>query len=453
MTAAFIIAEYNPFHNGHEYHINMTKELLRPDAVVCVMSGHFTQRGSATVTDKWSRARMALRAGADLVVELHPVYACSSAEYFARGALLTASALGMGGWLSFGAENTNLDVISDIADILNNEPEQYKELLAVSLDGGAPFAAARQRALTGYYFDPHGGAADAASSRARVSSREFAAILRGPNNILAIEYVRAIKSLSLPLTPFAVPRVSARANTVRPYEGGVVSHDAVPRVSAHHKQEPFLINKNYSTILSATDIRDRLYAAQDDTDYIGAMPDYARALLASEFSIGRGPVFDGAFFPLISAIVKRGAPEDLSGYRDVGEGLENRLYKTALRAGSYAELIDGAASKRYPKSRIRRILTAIMLGYDINTLLSLDPDSGPPYLRVLGFTAKGRQLLSHIEPEVPVITNYKKLINASSRQREFMKLEARATDIYVTAFQNRGFNMAGQDFLRGPARI
>jgi len=429
MTAAFIIAEYNPFHNGHAYHIEQTVCDLQPDAIVCIMSGHFTQRGSASVSDKWSRARMALRAGADLVVELHPAYACSSAEFFARGALQTASGFNTGGWLSFGAGCADLGLLSDIADILNDESVYFKAILAESLKKGLSFAASRERALTECYMDQY-----AAASGGKIGRRGLGTVLKAPNNILAIEYIRAIKSLGLPFTPYAVPR----AVTPPCDEPGEAEHDAFTARSDIY-------------YLSATDIRALLRNAAPGG--IRALPDYAHALLESEFTLGRGPVFDEIFYPLIDTIVKRGGAGMLRGYADVGEGLENRIYNAVIKARDYDELIAGAATRRYPVSRVRRILTRVLLGYSPAELDAANPEQGPPYLRVLGFSDSGRRLLAGIKTALPVITNYKQLARAGKRAEIFMALEARATDIYASAFQNPEFRTAGQDFIRGPARL
>ncbi|MCL2058787.1 MAG: nucleotidyltransferase family protein [Oscillospiraceae bacterium] len=436
MNAAFIVAEYNPFHNGHAYHIAKTRDMLRPDALVCIISGHFTQRGSASISDKWSRTRMALHAGADLVLELHPVYACSSAETFARGALLTASLTGVDGWLSFGAECTDLRLLSELAHILNAEPEPYKLLLYASLDGGKSYAAARQSALIGYCFGKNAGPAPG------VTRKQFTDILNAPNNILAIEYLRAIDALHLQYAPYAVP---------------IAATTAEPGNAQGQAGEPTL------RYCSASAIRDIIRTRQADAedaarfDTIDAlkttMPDYSRALLAAEFSMGRGPVLDEMFFPLITAIIKRGGAASLRRYRDVGEGLENRLYRAALKAGAYSELIAASATKRYPMSRIRRIFTRILLGHDEETLGAIDADSGPPYIRVLGFNSIGRGLLARVGQKAPFITNFKKLARSDPRSRAFMDLESGATDLYVTAFQNPGFHAPGQDFIRRPVRF
>ncbi|MDR3121523.1 MAG: nucleotidyltransferase family protein, partial [Clostridiales bacterium] len=204
MNAAFVIAEYNPFHNGHAYHIARTRRELAPDALVCVMSGHFTQRGSPAVVDKWARARMALLSGADLVLELHPVYACAGAERFALGAIATIGAFAtpdgnnMDCWLSFGAECGDLSLLLELGAILAEEPPPFREALAASLGAGSSFAAARAEAAAACCTTQAATAGDSARRRVKET-------LKGSNNILALEYIKAIRRLRLPIKPHLIP--------------------------------------------------------------------------------------------------------------------------------------------------------------------------------------------------------------------------------------------------------
>ena len=479
MNAAFIIAEYNPFHYGHAYHIATTREKLRPDALVCIMSGHFTQRGSAALVDKWSRARMALHGGADLVLELHPVYACSSAETFARGALMTISLLGVRGWLSFGAEYANLQVLCDLAKIMNDESELFKTLLSEALGNGQSYAAARQIALVECYMQ-----SAARNHDCSVTKNELNVILKGSNNILAIEYLRAIQSLGLPYTPCPLPRAVSvsSGNGIGDMIGskgstGDMGGSIGSRTSVNSSEfEETARNKTFEhdacpLYKSASIIREeyrRVYCknafintlktcgqtvSSNDDLLHDAMPEYSRALIETEFALGRGPIFDESFFPFISALLKREGAAVLRGFIDVNEGLENRIYDAALQATSYDKLIDMSATRRYPKSRIRRILMRFMLGYDEAMLKTIRAGEPPPYIRVLGFNDAGQKMLASCKPEAPLITNFKTLKHSGSRSLDFMRLDARATDIYAMGFQNPYHHTAGQDFLRGPARL
>ena len=443
MKAAFIAAEYNPLHFGHVYHISKTRSDLSPDAVVCIMSGHFTQRGSAAIADKWSRARMALHAGADLVLELHPVYALSSAEGFARGAVATASQLGAGGWLSFGAECPDMVLLQQLSAILAEEPALFKESLRIALDKGESFAAARQKALADCYTAARSGSARGAANADMTRGAVYAdmtrgaacgaadrsvinSIIRAPNNILALEYIKAITTLGADLIPHAVQRnrgcPSAAQIRTALYESGAVYED--------------LLNPGTAAKLPSP---------------LSFLPDYTRALLISEFSAGRGPVFDGAFYPQIQSVIRGRDADVLLAFGDAGEGLHNRIFRSAAISSCYDEFIENAASRRFPKSRVRRAAARALLGFNTDCLNSPLTEGGPPYLRVLGFTNAGRRLLAESPPRVPAVSNFKQIYKIGERAREFMRLEARATDIYAAAFQNPAFRVSGQDYLRGPA--
>lgn len=172
-----IIAEYNPFHNGHLYHLIESKKITNSDFSIAVMSGNFTQRGDVSIVDKWEKAQMAINNGIDLVLELPTLYAISSAENFASGAIKLLNSLGIVDYLSFGSECNDISILSEVADVLANEPKEYKTLLSHELSRGVSFPKARERALMMYLNDV----------------RRYANILSTPNNILGIEYLKALK--------------------------------------------------------------------------------------------------------------------------------------------------------------------------------------------------------------------------------------------------------------------
>lgn len=185
-----IVAEYNPFHNGHLYHLEKTKEDTGSHYTVAIMSGNFTQRGSTSLMDKWSKAQAAINNGVDLVIELPVLYATSSAENFAEGAIKILDSLGVVDYLSFGAETPDISILDTCADVLLHEPKQYKTLLSHELSKGVSYPKARENALMMYLND----------------IRRFANVLSSPNNILGIEYLKAMKKLNSTLTPYVVPR-------------------------------------------------------------------------------------------------------------------------------------------------------------------------------------------------------------------------------------------------------
>ena len=174
-----IVAEYNPFHNGHLYHIEKSKKLSNADLTICIMSGNFTQRGEPAIIDKWSRTKMALEAGIDLVIELPLIYSISSAENFAYGSINILNKLGIVDAISFGSEAGDINILNSIADILHNQPKEYVSLLNHELSKGVSYPKAQEKAVLMYLGD----------------IRRYANVLSSPNNILGIEYLKAIKRI------------------------------------------------------------------------------------------------------------------------------------------------------------------------------------------------------------------------------------------------------------------
>lgn len=188
-----IIAEYNPFHNGHLYHLLTAKEKAEAETVVAVIGGNFTQRGETSIIDKWTKAEMALTNGADLVIELPTLYAVSSAENFADGAIKILNSLNVINSVAFGAETEDINKLNIVANLLYNEPKEFKEFLVESLDKGNSFPKAREDAIIKYLND-----------------KTYKAILSEPNNILAIEYLKSLKKHKSRMNPICIKRKGAR---------------------------------------------------------------------------------------------------------------------------------------------------------------------------------------------------------------------------------------------------
>ena len=193
-----IIGEYNPFHNGHLYHLEQSKEITGSTYTVAIMSGNFTQRGSTSIIDKWSKAEIAIQNGIDLVIELPVLYAISSAENFADGGIKILDSLKVVDYISFGAENSDINILNKFADILYNEPKQYKIILSNELSKGISYPKARENALMQYLND----------------IQKYANVLSHPNNILGIEYLKALKKYKSNITPIPIFRYEAGYNDV-----------------------------------------------------------------------------------------------------------------------------------------------------------------------------------------------------------------------------------------------
>ncbi len=335
MKIGAVICEYNPFHLGHQHQLETARTALGLDAIVGIMSGNFVQRGDAAIYPKQLRARTALACGMDLVLELPAVLTLQSAERYARNAVLTLDALGCVDLLFFGAECPDTEVLLGIAKALAAEDAPFRQQLQSGLAAGLSFASARAGAVRAVL-----GAASAQ-------------LLSYPNNILAIEYCKALLQYKSNIRPYALPRRGAGHDASLPCDG----------------------------IFSASAIRERMLTNQSFAD---ALPQKALALCKDEvpFSILQMEKAILAHLCLLS-------PRQLSGVADVGEGLENAILREALQAKSLHGLIEAVKSKRYAYSRIRRILLNAYLG-----ITKEDTTRPPSYIRILDFNSRGQEVLN-----------------------------------------------------------
>ncbi len=305
MNILGIIAEYNPFHNGHLYHLEQCVQQAGADAAVAVMSGNFTQRGEPAMMDKWTRSRLAVQCGVDLVLELPFAFAVNSAEYFAKGGIGILSGLGCVTHLGFGGEQGTLGELETMAELLAKEPPQYQQVLKEFLEKGASYPKAREKAME------------------LMLGKRAASLSLSPNNILAIEYLKQLKILDSSIIPIMVNR----------------------------KGPGYFDEQPVGNIASATAIRDQM-DKQQRVDYVP--PPVKEALTeVSDTS---------SYFQLIQSAVLRCGESELARICSVGEGLEHKLKKQIRTCGSLKELVEAVSSKRYPKARIRRILCQLLMG-------------------------------------------------------------------------------------------
>ena len=372
MKAVGVITEYNPLHSGHILHINMSKSMSASDVVVCVMSGDYVQRGEPAIIDKFSRARMALESGVDLVVEL-PVECClSSAEGFAEGAVTILNNLHIDS-LCFGCEDADASSMSELADILLNETDDFKKCLTKHLNQGMSYAAARKEALSQYT----GGKYDKFISKS--------------NNILGIEYIKAVKKHNFDIKFLPVNREGAD------YNDEVYSDFSNP---------------------SATSIRTAILNGRLEEI---ALPSQTREVISNSSAF---PVFFDDFanllyYKLEQELIRTGYNKEefvniLSQYKDISTDMAGKIYNEYIKncnASCYPSLSAFAQkikTKQYALSRIKRALLRIVL--------DLSSDASPEsFIRILGFSGKGREYLSYIktmDENVPIITkvaDYKEL--------------------------------------------
>lgn len=406
-----IIAEYNPFHNGHLYHLKRSIELTDATHTVAVMSGNFVQRGGPAVISKWARAEMAIGAGVDLVIELPVVYACRSAEGFAMGALGVLDGLGIVDALCFGSESGTLRELGQIARVLAKEPEDYRTLLRHFLSKGCSFPKARTSALEKFLAFP---------------ADELLPLLSSPNNILAIEYLKAMERLGSSISPYRIKRHAADYHS------------------------PFI----QSGIASATAIRQGLIKSNTLTkEFAKTLPPNCLHVLERELSLGKGSVYHDRFSLPVITLIRRLGPTALMQYPEVSEGLENRIYSAAKKEITITGMLNQIKTRRYTYTRLRRILTYVFLDITQGFLEGLKVQNNPTYVRVLALNKKGGEILNKAcnSSKIPIIT--KSADHGFSEGSPLFKIlqkEALATDLFVTGYINDKYSFAGQDFSTSP---
>ena len=377
IKTAGIIAEYNPFHNGHHYQIQELRRLTGADYVVVAMSGDFVQRGEPAIFDKYTRTRMALCGGADLVVELPVLFATSSAEDFSSCGVALLEKLGVD-LLCFGSESGDLKKLQKAAEILVKEPEAWKIRLKEHLKKGETYPTARSLATTEYTKDP-----------------ELAALLSSPNNILAIEYLKALKKRSSPVTPVTIQRQGAGYHDTR-----------------LEQEESFRSVSENKFFASASAIRSLIQNNGFDSGAIteklrSQIPATTLSALISEDALDT-PVFPDDLTTLLNFRLLSLTQEQkgFSTFSDLSPELASRLAKQTLQFASCTERIDHLKTKGYTYTRISRALLHLLLGITSEQIFHARALDYAPYARILGFQKSSALLLSHLreKSQIPLIT-------------------------------------------------
>ena len=393
-----VVAEYNPFHNGHALHLAETRAKLGSDAgVVAVMSGDFVQRGENAIYSKFARAEAAVRCGCDLVIELPLPWSLASAEGFARGAVGLLGALGVVTHLSFGSESGDLLPLETLAQALLSPA--FSNNLKEALQTGCSFAAARQAAV-------------------EKQVGPLAQLLSSPNNILAVEYIKAIYDLRLSIRPMTIRREGAQ-------------HDG----------------DGSETIRAASEIRTRIESGKDITAFI---PAEAAEVYAKEQELGRGPIPEAALETAILSRLRMLGPAVYGALPGSEEGLGNALCKAANEEPTLSAVCAAAKSKRYALSRIRRMTMCAALGVKQGMA-----NGTPPYIRVLAANDRGREIL-HLaanKASVPIITKPAAGRTASPEIARLMALTAESHDLYVLGSPAAEERRAGNDWRHSPVML
>ena len=410
MAVVGIIAEYNPFHYGHGFQMEAVRRKHPAAYIVIAMSGSFTQRGAPCILDKWTRACHAVAGGADLVLELPFVYACRSAQDFARGGLSLLSCLGIVTHLAFGTEAEDISLLSELAAQIDTDPVQMQ--LREYLGQGCSYAGALTRALM----------------RDTVVSED---LLRAPNNILAIEYLRALQSLAPQILPLGIQRASAQHCDAQLHAG----------------------------ITSASSIRHALRGAPPSWDRLkqSVLPCTLHDLKEAYM---QGVPQEDRLLELLRYLLLVTDTPALMEIQGVSEGIEHRLIRSLKTAADYHDFLAKASAKRYPQSRIARLIIHLLLCFKKDHAAEFDAN-GTSYIRPLAFNTRGRELLRTIKgaSPLPIVTRTADFLTGKLRKNDaatlsplqrMLAFDTRATELRSLALPNAHTKYHRTDFIMSP---
>lgn len=364
MNITGVIAEYNPFHNGHRYQLQTARSQTRSDFILVIMNGDFMQRGVPALWNKYERAAMAVAHGADAVIELPVLYGTASAEYFALGGIRLLHQLHCIRQVSFGCETKNLSLLQTVADFLLREPDSFRQLLNHQLSQGISYPKARANALLQTMpVEP-------------ATASELKQLLAEPNSILAIEYLKALTRLQSPIRPIPCLRTD----------------------SGYHAET---LSEQFA---SATAIRKEYTGPGCTSALRSVLPDAVYTTLRAAYG-HHAPITMDDFYPYLQYILWK-SPGPLTDYLDIPEDLENRIRSVYKPEYTYEQLVDAIVSRQYTRTRIHRTLLHILLDIRKEDMLRQSASDSMHYARLLAFRKEAAPLLRELKlhSEIPVIT-------------------------------------------------
>ena len=386
-----MVSEYNPFHNGHLRHLEISKQLTNSSYTIAVMSGNFVQRGDTSLIDKWTKAEMAINSGIDLVIELPTIYAISSCENFADGAIKILNSLGIVDYLSFGSEIGELNPINDIANVLYKEPKTFSSLITSQLKSGLSYPKAREIALSQYFGN----------------SKKYSSILNNPNNILGVEYLKSLKKHRSKIIPLTIKREDSDYNSTS-IKNGIASATAIREMLKENKNVHYVVPYGTYKLLEK---------CNNEGNIIKDLSVFEKEIIYT---------------------LRKMSLREIASIPDVSEGLENKIKTSANECNTLKDLIINIKSKRYTQTRIQRILLYALLNItqkDMNASKRVTP-----YIRVLGFNKNGKKIISAIarsNPKLKIIVSVKKFMELSNDivLKNMLYKDILATDIYSLGFK------------------
>ena len=409
MKICGLVTEYNPFHNGHIHHMQEARRLTGCDYLVVAMSGNFVQRGTPAVIDKYERTRMALDGGADLVLEIPVLFSTASAETFATAAVSLLNQLGCIDTILFGTEAGELSVLQELAEVLNEEPRNFREYLQDGLRAGMSFPAARAQALDFCLGD-------------RIEN--LPEILESPNNILGIEYLRALHRLDSSIQPMTIHRWKTRHN------------------------DP---DTEFTDVASATALRDMLY---DEDGGVEKIVPYVTPYTAREFAMKYGvctPI-RADDFSLILQYKLMNETERLTEYQDFAPELVDRVKNLLPDCYTFKEWSAALKTKAFTHTRINRALIHTILGIKTTDLQEYEDEDFCMYARILGFRASATPMLSEIRQNtnLPMISKMADARNIlTPKAMKLLMMDVRTSDIFRSAVYNKFGTLLKDDYTAG----
>ncbi len=376
MKVVGLITEYNPFHNGHAYHIRQAREKTGADYCVAVMSGNYVQRGEPACMDKYLRTDIALKAGADAVLELPVPFATGSAEYFAAGAVSLLDKLGVVDSLCFGSESTDVSLMQVIASVFTEEPAAFSARLKELLSSGHSYPADRSQALLDYL---------SSEGCSEETLEQVGSLIAAPNNILGIEYIKALTRRRSSIEPVAIQRTTD-------YLSKALSSPFCSSTAIRHLLKTRSAGAAFSMTQALKTIR-------------SCVPEEAYSVMAENFG-SRLPILADDFSALLLYKLLSCGGTDLTDYLDVSPELENRIKSCLTEITSFSGFIDAVKCRQYTRTRISRALLHVLLDIKVSDIARYKANDYVPYARVLGFRKSAGPLLKAIKKNssIPMIT-------------------------------------------------
>ena len=412
MKTVGLITEYNPFHNGHKYHIEQAKALTGADNVIVIMSGDYVQRGTPSIMPKRLRAEMALEAGASAVFELPVCYSTASAELFAAGAVSFLDKLGIVDYICFGSECDDLELLKAAADFLSDETKEYKAYLQENLKKGFSFPVARHKAI------------DACLNNDKLSS-----VIKDPNNILAIEYLKALIRLNSHIKPVCIKRVVAGYHD-KSLNNKISSATAIRSLLAYSVNSVSTVNnKSKYENTSFSSILDKI---EDQ------VPKECIHVIKDNYHISY-PVYQNDFSLIMKYKLINKTPESLTKYMDISPDLANRICNNINNYFNYKQFAELLKSKELTQTRINRGLLHIMLGLKTSNTNQYIQGGYHYYARLLGVRRDKDKILGRISSEssLPLITSPYKVDMVAELGKEMLNQDILASNLYTSVITDK----------------